>query len=62
MKWIPSFIAAVAAVTATATAASAIDFNIKGQWNMGSGGLPPAAVQGKFAAWRICKKEGVPCK
>ncbi len=35
---------------------------IAGQWNMGSGGLPPAAVQGKFAAWRICKAEGVPCK
>lgn len=35
---------------------------IAGQWNMGSGGLPPAAVQGKFAAWRICKKEGVVCK
>ena len=35
---------------------------IAGQWNMGSGGLPPATVQGKFAAWRICKKEGVPCK
>ena len=34
---------------------------IAGQWNMGSGGLPPAA-QGKFAAWSICKKEGVPCK
>ena len=37
MKWIPSLIAAVAAVTATATAASAIDFNLKGQWNMGFG-------------------------
>lgn len=35
---------------------------LAGQWNMGSGGLPPAAVQGKFAAWRICKKEGVACK
>ena len=35
---------------------------LAGQWNMGSGGLPPAAVQGKFAAWRICKKEGVVCK
>ena len=37
MKWIPSLIAAVAAVTAAATAAPAIDFNIKGQWNMGFG-------------------------
>ncbi|MBR4431227.1 MAG: NAD(P)/FAD-dependent oxidoreductase [Clostridiales bacterium] len=33
-----------------------------GQWLMGSGGLPPATAQGKYAAWRICKKEGVECK
>jgi phytoene dehydrogenase-like protein len=35
---------------------------LAGQWLMGSGGLPPATAQGKYAAWRICKKEGVPCK
>ena len=35
---------------------------LAGQWLMGSGGLPPATAQGKFAAWRICKKEGVECK
>ena len=33
-----------------------------GQWLMGSGGLPPATAQGKYAAWRICKKERVECK
>ncbi|MBO4603832.1 MAG: FAD-dependent oxidoreductase, partial [Clostridiales bacterium] len=35
---------------------------LAGQWLMGSGGLPPATAQGKYAAWRICKKEGVECK
>ncbi|MCR4702227.1 MAG: NAD(P)/FAD-dependent oxidoreductase [Saccharofermentans sp.] len=35
---------------------------LAGQWLMGSGGLPPATAQGKYAAWRICKKEGVICK
>lgn len=28
------------------------------QWLMGPGGLPTAAAMGKFAAWRIIKKEG----
>lgn len=28
------------------------------QWLMGPGGLPTAAAMGKFAAWRIMKKEG----
>ena len=27
------------------------------QWLMGPGGLPTAAAMGKFAAWRIMKKE-----
>ena len=35
---------------------------LAGQWLMGSGGLPPATAQGKYAAWRICKKEGVECR
>ncbi|MBO7452468.1 MAG: NAD(P)/FAD-dependent oxidoreductase [Clostridiales bacterium] len=35
---------------------------LAGQWLMGSGGLPPATAQGKYAAWRICKIEGVECK
>ena len=35
---------------------------LAGQWLMGSGGLPPATAQGKYAAWRICKKERVECK
>ena len=35
---------------------------LAGQWLMGSGGLPPATAQGKYAAWRICKKEHVECK
>ena len=35
---------------------------LAGQWLMGSGGLPPASAQGKYAAWRICQKEGVECK
>jgi len=35
---------------------------LAGQWLMGSGGLPPATAQGKYAAWRICKKEKVQCK
>lgn len=35
---------------------------LAGQWLMGSGGLPPATAQGKYAAWRICRKEKVECK
>ena len=35
---------------------------LAGQWLMGSGGLPPATAQGKYAAWRICKKEHVECR
>ncbi|MCQ2466668.1 MAG: NAD(P)/FAD-dependent oxidoreductase [Clostridia bacterium] len=35
---------------------------LAGQWLMGSGGLPPATAQGKYAAWRICNKEHVECK
>lgn len=35
---------------------------LAGQWLMGSGGLPPATAQGKYAAWRICKLEKVECK
>ncbi len=27
------------------------------QWLMGQGGLPTAAAMGKFAAWRIMKRE-----
>lgn len=30
---------------------------LAGQWLMGPGGLPTAAAMGKFAAWRIIKKE-----
>lgn len=32
---------------------------LAGQWLMGPGGLPTAAAMGKFAAYRISKKEGL---
>ena len=32
---------------------------LAGQWLMSPGGLPCAATMGKFAAWRIAKKEGI---
>jgi len=34
-------------------------FIISGQWLLRSGGLPPAAITGKFAAQRICKKDKI---
>ena len=35
------------------------NFIISGQWILRSGGLPPAAITGRFAAQRICKKDKV---
>ncbi|MBR2969407.1 MAG: NAD(P)/FAD-dependent oxidoreductase [Clostridia bacterium] len=35
------------------------NFIFSGQWVLRSGGLPPAVMTGKFAAQRICKKDGV---
>ncbi|MBQ7879916.1 MAG: NAD(P)/FAD-dependent oxidoreductase [Clostridia bacterium] len=34
-------------------------FIISGQWLLRSGGLPPAAITGRFAAQRICKKDKI---
>lgn len=38
------------------------NFILSGQWILRSGGLPPAAITGKFAAQRICKKDKVKFK
>lgn len=38
------------------------NFIFSGQWLISVGGLPPAAMTGKFAVQRICKKDGVKFK
>ena len=38
------------------------NFILSGQWILRSGGLPPAAITGKWAAQRICKKDKVKFK
>ena len=37
-------------------------FVLSGQWILQSGGLPPAAITGRFAAQRICKADGIKFK
>ncbi|MBQ7923666.1 MAG: NAD(P)/FAD-dependent oxidoreductase [Clostridia bacterium] len=38
------------------------NFIFSGQWILRSGGLPPAAITGRFAAQRICKKDKIKFK